>query len=125
MKKTTENILKKYNIKYSDIDSNALEISEEMKKQMNKNRRKFIPLLAKYSFSCFVEDLKTKNYKDVYNSPVFDVFEEIYKTSKFNTLKKGTKIFRARIVGSVDEIINKQNGIGIKDGILHGYDWVR
>lgn len=124
MKKRTKKIQEKYNIKCSDIDSNAFEISEETKEQMNRIAKKFTPIIAKFNFSGFVEDLKNKNYKGVYNSPVFDIFEEIYKTGKFNTLKEGTKVFRARIVGSIDEIINKQNGIGIKDGMLQGYDWV-
>lgn len=124
MKKTTENTLKKYNIKYSDIDSNAFEIPKETKEQMNKITKKLTPLLAKFNFSNFVEDLKNRNYKGVYASSAFNVIEEIYKNGKFTTLKKGTKIFRARIVGSIDEIINKQNGIEIKDGILQGYDWV-
>lgn len=124
MKKRTEKIYEKYDIKCSNIDSKVFEISEETKEQMDKIAKKFVPITAKFNFSGFAEDLKNKNYKAVYSSPVFDVFEEIYKTGKFNTLKEGTKVFRARIVGNIDEIINKQKGIGIKDGVLQGYDWV-
>lgn len=73
-------------------------------------------------FDDFEYHIKNDNYHDVYSSEVFQIISTLNSKENICTLKKGTEVFRARIIENIQDLFNEKNGIKFENGILHGYD---
>lgn len=82
-----------------------------------------IPALSSAEFNIFIENLKNKKYKEIYTSKVFQAINALCNGKKFEFLKVGTKVFRARIVKDVEDIYQEKDGIKFDNDVIHGYDW--
>lgn len=128
MNDNTKKILKKYNIdeskigKFDFLDNGDLEnkILESGKRLLDL----LLPVIASIEFSEFEKALKDGNYNEAYSSQVFKSIERICSTDNITILKKGTRIYRARIVKDTDDLYRAQNGICFEDNILRGYNWI-
>lgn len=111
------------------IDSNKLKeiknfnISKETLEKLENTTNKFLPVIWTYEFEKLVNDIDNENYSDAYSSNVFKTILEVCKKENTISLKRGSNLFRARIVDE-KHIYEENYGIGFKDGRLNGYDWI-
>ena len=111
------------------IDSNKLKeiknfnISKETLEKLENTTNKYLPVIWTYEFEKLVNDIENENYLDAYSSDVFKSILDVCKKENIISLKRGSNLFRARIVDEKD-IYTQNYGIGFKDGRLNGYDWI-
>lgn len=111
------------------IDSNKLKeiknfnISKETLEKLENTTNNFLPIIWSIEFEKLVNDIENENYLDAYSSDVFKSILAVCKKENTFSLKRGSNLFRARIVDEKD-IYTQNYGICFKNGKLNGYDWI-
>lgn len=115
-------ILNKYGIDIEDLKKLKLDISNEVIESGKVIAEKFVPVLWNVLFENFKESIDANNYESAYSSDVFKIILGLCRKENISVLKRGTVVFRARIVDT-DDLYSEKKGICIKEGRLNGYNW--
>ena len=125
MNQTTKEILEKYGIDPSDLKLIGLDdISDNLVKSAEQIAKIWGQVIANIYFSEFVSDFENRNYEKTYNSVVFKSIDNLCSDKNIVEIKKGTKVYRARIINDINDIYDCKKGIHFEGEFLKGYDWI-
>lgn len=120
----TDEIYKKYGIDINKLKKdNNFKMSKELVKKLENTANRFLPLVCAFEFEKSVNDICNQNYADVYSSDVFETIIGLCKEENIVSLKRGSLLYRARIVDE-DDLYTQRKGIVFDRGRLKGYDWI-
>ena len=98
-------------------------VSQETVEKLENTANRFLPVILALDFEKLVNDIDTGNYSYVYSSDAFKTIINMCKKENVATLKRGSNLYRARIVNEED-LYTQNKGIGFEEGRLNGYDWI-
>lgn len=86
-------------------------------------KRKYYEAEANKAFAAFINAVGTKNNRSIENTIVIKVIDRILSDGKVELLKKGTLLYRGRIVG-LEDLSDQNKGFEVIEGrkIISGYN---